>query len=178
MAQALADGTDDYSLTLFYGAKTAADLAFRSRLDALAAQMPGKFKVVYVTEKEEEGCEHGFVNLALVKKYVDGDFTVMMCGPSAMYAFQDKELRAPRSAAETRQERGELRGTVRDAAPAVYDLTVHIGFDTFKVKADAGETLLVAMERAGLKVPSKCPRGRLRFLPQQARCRQILHRRR
>ena len=54
--------------------------------------MPGKFKVVYVTEKEEEGCEHGFVNLALVKKYVDGDFTVMMCGPSAMYAFQDKEL--------------------------------------------------------------------------------------
>ena len=158
MAQALADGTDDYSLTLFYGAKTAADLAFRSRLDALAAQMPGKFKVVYVTEKEEEGCEHGFVNLALVKKYVDGDFTVMMCGPSAMYAFQDKEL-APLGLPLKRVKKEANCVGVRDAAPAVYDLTVHIGFDTFKVKADAGETLLVAMERAGLKVPSKCRAG-------------------
>ena len=36
---------------------------------------------------------------------------------------------------------------------------MHIGFDTYEVPAKSTETLLVAMERAGLRVPSKCRAG-------------------
>lgn len=35
MAQAVADGTDNYALTIFYGARTAEDLIFKKELDAL-----------------------------------------------------------------------------------------------------------------------------------------------
>lgn len=156
MAQAIADGTENFSLTVFYGAKTAADFAFKKELDALVSD---KIKVVYVTSNEEkEGYEHGFVTLDLIKKYVSGDFTVMMCGPAAMYAFADKEL-APLGLPLRRIKKEANCVGVRDVAPAEYTLTVHIGFETYKVKASATETLLVAMERAGLKVPSKCRAG-------------------
>lgn len=65
MAQAIADGTENFSLTVFYGAKTVADFAFKKELDALVSD---KIKVVYVTSNEEkEGYEHGFVTLDLIK---------------------------------------------------------------------------------------------------------------
>ena len=48
---------------------------------------------------------------------------------------------------------------MRDVAPQTYTLTVHIGFETYTVPADARETVLTAMERAGLNVPSKCRAG-------------------
>ena len=90
MAQAIADGTMDCALTLFYGAKTEAELIFKKELDALVSE---KFKVVYVLSDEEKaGYEHGFIGADLIKKYVSGDFTAMLCGPAAMYAFADKEL--------------------------------------------------------------------------------------
>lgn len=156
MAQAIADGTEDFSLTVFYGAKTAADFAFKKEFDAMAND---KIKVVYVTSNEErEGYEHGFVTRNLIEKYVKGDFTVMMCGPAAMYAFADKEL-APLALPLRRVKKEANCVGVRDVAPAEYTVTVHIGFDTYKVKAAASETLLVAMERAGLRVPSKCRAG-------------------
>ena len=82
----------------------------------------------------------------------------MMCGPAAMYAFADKEL-APLGLPLRRIKKEANCVGVRDVAPAEYTLTVHIGFETYKVKASATETLLVAMERAGLKVPSKCRAG-------------------
>lgn len=40
-----------------------------------------------------------------------------------------------------------------------FRLTVRIGFDTFNVPADSRETVLTAMERGGLRVPSKCRAG-------------------
>lgn len=156
MAQAIADGTNDFRLTVFYGAKTTADFAFKKEFDAMASD---KIKVVYVTSNEEkEGYEHGFVTRELIEKYVKGDFTVMMCGPAAMYAFADKEL-APLALPLRRVKKEANCVGVRDVAPAEYEVTVHIGFDTYKIKASASETLLVAMERAGLKVPSKCRAG-------------------
>ena len=40
-----------------------------------------KIRVVYVLSDEQaEGFEHGFITAELIKKYISGDFTVMMCG--------------------------------------------------------------------------------------------------
>ena len=157
LACAIADGTEKLDLTILYGARTSADFALKKELDALAAI--GKIKVVYVTSDEKKaGFEHGFIGRDLITKYADGDFTVMMCGPDAMYAFLDKELAALNIPLRRIKKEPNCVGT-RDVAEKEYKLTVHIGFDTYEVPAKSTETLLVAMERAGLKVPSKCRAG-------------------
>lgn len=156
MAQAIADGTMDCALTLFYGAKTEAELIFKKELDALVSE---KFKVVYVLSDEEKaGYEYGFIGADLIKKYVSGDFTAMLCGPAAMYAFADKELASLGLPLRRIRKEANCVG-VRDVPPQTYTLTVHIGFDTYTVPADARETVLTALERAGLKVPAKCRAG-------------------
>lgn len=156
MAQAIADGTEDFSLTILYGAKTEVDIIFRKELDALVSD---KIKVVYILSNEEkEGFEHGFITSELIKKYVSGDFTVMMCGPGAMYAFADSQLKDFNLPIKRVKKEANCVG-VRDVKDAEYTLTVHIGFETYKVKAQAKETILTAMERAGLQVPSKCRAG-------------------
>ncbi len=156
MAQAIADGTMDCTLTLFYGAKTEAELIFKKELDALVSE---KFKVVYVLSDEEKaGYEHGFIGADLIKKYVSGDFTAMLCGPAAMYAFAGKELASLGLPLRRIKKEANCVG-VRDVPPQTYTLTVHIGFDTYTVPADARETVLTALERAGLKVPAKCRAG-------------------
>ena len=69
MAGSLAEGDEEYSMTLFYGARTAAQLAYKAELDALAARC-GKLKVVYVLSDEEQpGYEKGFVSAALMERY-------------------------------------------------------------------------------------------------------------
>ncbi|HIY96652.1 MAG TPA: iron-sulfur cluster-binding domain-containing protein [Candidatus Borkfalkia excrementigallinarum] len=158
MAQAIADGTENHSLTIFYGAKKESELIFKDELDALAASSD-KINVIYVlSDEDKEGYEHGFIGAQLLNKYVSGDYTVMMCGPAAMYAFADKELATIGILPRRIKKEANCVG-VRDVAEKKYKLTVHIGFDTFTVSADARETILTALERAGLKVPAKCRAG-------------------
>lgn len=156
MAQAIADGTEDFRLTIFYGAKTEKDIIFRSELDKLASE---KIRVIYVlSDEEKEGFEHGFIGAELIQKYVSGDFTVMMCGPQAMYAYADGQLAAFSLPLRRVKKEANCVG-VRDVKPQTFTLTVHIGFETFSVPADARETVLTAMERAGLHVSAKCRAG-------------------
>lgn len=156
MAQAVADGTNRHKLTIFYGARTESDLIFKKELDTLVSD---KVKVVYVlSDEKKEGYESGFIGAELLQKYVSGDYTVMMCGPQAMYAFADKELASLGLPLRRIKKEANCVG-LRDAEAKSYTLTVHIGFDTYTVPADARETILTALEREGLKVPSKCRAG-------------------
>ncbi len=156
MAQAIADGTEDFNLTILYGVEKEEDLIFRKQLDDLCSD---KIKVVYVLHGEKkEGYEHGFITKEIIEKYVSGDFTVMMCGPGGMYEFVSKELEAWHLPLRRVKKEANCVG-VRDVQDAEYDLTVHIGFDTYTVRASANETILTAMERAGLSVPAKCRAG-------------------
>ena len=81
-----------------------------------------------------------------------------MCGPQAMYDFADKQLKKLGLSGKFVRKESNCTG-VRDVEPKEYPLTVHIRDEVFKVKASACETLLTAMERAGLNVPAKCRAG-------------------
>ena len=156
MAQAIADGTETCRLTLLYGAKKEEDLIFRTELDALQSD---RFRVIYVlSDEKREGYEHGFIGADLIRAHASGDFTVMMCGPGAMYAFVDRELQS--FGLERRRVKKEANcvGT-RDVKDATYRLTVHICDQRYEIPASSRETVLVAMERAGLRVPAKCRAG-------------------
>lgn len=157
MAQAISEGVEDFKLILLYGAKTEKDIAFKEQLDSLVSD---KFKVVYVLsdEKKNDKYESGFITKELIAKYAPEKFTVMACGPQAMYAFLDKQL-SSMGIGGKRVKKEANCVSARDVKKAEYNITVHIRDNVYTVKADSRETVLVAMERAGLKVPSKCRAG-------------------
>lgn len=160
MAGSLADGDEPYSMILFYGARTAAQLAYRSELDALAARCGG-LKVVYVLSDEEQpGCEKGFVSAELMKKYTNlTDSTFFLCGPQAMYDFVEKELAPLRLPQKAVHHDATCCGDLSLENAGEFKLTVHMRDEVYFISAKENETLLTAMERAGLNAPNKCRAG-------------------
>lgn len=160
MASSLADGDEDYQMTLFYGARTADQLAYRTELDQLTARCKG-LKVVYVLSDEERpGCEKGFVTAKLMEQYADvAASTFFLCGPQAMYDFVEKEL-APYGLPKKAVHRDAgCCGDLSVENPAKFTLTVHMRDEVYTIPAMQNETLLTAMERASLNAPNKCRAG-------------------
>ena len=159
MAKAIDEGTEDFEMTLLYGARTEADLVFRSDFDAIAARCP-KVKVVYVlSEEQKEGFEAGFITAELIKKYAGAEqFSIYAVGPGAMCDFLDREL--PKLGLAQKFIRMERTEDVCDAGEVKdYTLTVHYRDELHTIPARSDETVLTAFERAGLAVNNKCRVG-------------------
>ena len=159
MAKAIDEGTENFEMTLLYGARTEADLVFRADFDAIAARNP-KFKVVYIlSEEKKEGFESGFISAELIKKYAGAEpYSIYVVGPGAMCDFLDKEL--PKLGLAQKYIRMERTEDVYDAGAAKeYTLTVHYRDEVHTIKARSDETVLTAFERAGLAVNNKCRVG-------------------
>ena len=97
MANAIADGDEDFELTLLYGSRDAKNILFKEELDELCEKCD-KIKVVHVLSAQKgrcpKGMEKGFITAELIEKYAPADekYSVFLCGPQQMYAFVDKEL--------------------------------------------------------------------------------------
>ena len=159
MAKAIDEGTEDFEMTLLYGARTEADLVFRDDFDAIAARCP-KVKVVYVlSEEQKEGFEAGFITAELIKKYAGAEqFSIYAVGPGAMCDFLDREL--PKLGLAQKFIRMERTEDVCDAGEVKdYTLTVHYRDELHTIPARSDETVLTAFERAGLAVNNKCRVG-------------------
>ena len=169
MACAIADGIEDFDLTILYGNRTRESILLRDELDAVAARSNGRVKIVHVLSDEEvEGYEHGFITAELIRKYAgEGDYSLFLCGPKAMYAFADTQIAAlglPRRRAR-KEVYGDYGDPARDtaypaaAAGKTYAITVTIRGETQTVSCRADQTLLSAMEQADIKAPSRCRSG-------------------
>ena len=169
LARAICDGIEDFELTLLYGSRTEEDILFRGELDELARVCP-KFKVVHVLSDEEKpGFEHGFVTAELIKKYApaEGEYSVFLCGPEAMYRFLRPEidkLGLPerlfrRKLIDVTKTPWECEGYTQDCRGKSYSVTVKQGPQSWTIPAAADEPVLVAIERAGIKAPSRCRAG-------------------
>lgn len=159
MAKAIDEGTEDFEMTLLYGARTEADLVFRADFDAIAARCP-KVKVVYVlSEEQKEGFEAGFITAELIKKYAGAEqFSIYAVGPGAMCDFLNREL--PKLGLAQKFIRMERTEDVCDAGEVKdYTLTVHYRDELHTIPARSDETVLTAFERAGLAVNNKCRVG-------------------
>ena len=169
MASAIADGVEDFNLTILYGSRTADSILLKNELEEVASRSGGKVKVVHVLSHEQaEGYEHGFLTAELIAKYApQGDYSVFLCGPKAMYAFADGEL--AKLNLKRRRIRKELAGEYgdptadaaypADAAGKTYNITVLIRGESQTVPCRADQTLLDALEKAGIRAPSHCRSG-------------------
>ena len=167
MAQAIADGTEDFDLTILFGSRTKEQILFKDELDALAEKCD-KIHVVHVLSDEEaEGFEQGFITADLIKKYAKEPYSVFVCGPEAMYRFLKGEL--DKLGLPKKNIRCEMLGVTKKIAdvegfPAEakgkeFSITVKQGAEEYKIKAAAEEPILVAIERAGIVAPSRCRSG-------------------
>lgn len=158
MAKSQLEKDEDYEMILFYGAKTVNDLAYKQELDEFAKK---GIKVVYVLSNEKvDGYEHGFINKELIEKYIDiKSSTIFMCGPSAMYDFLLKEFKPLNLPIKAIHKDASCCGDLEISNAKTYKLTVRVRDEKYVIDANENETLLVAMERAGINVPNKCRAG-------------------
>jgi ferredoxin-NADP reductase len=169
MACAIATGIEDFRLTILYGSRTRENILLKDELDAVAARSDGKVKVVHVLSDEEaDGFEHGFLSADIIKKYTpSGDYSIFMCGPREMYDYEDGEIE--KLGLKRRRVRRELFGEFGDPARDTaypeaeagksYQLTVDVFGEQKTVSCRSSQTLLSAMEDAGIDAPSHCRSG-------------------
>ena len=168
MAYAIRDGLEDFDLTILFGSRTAEGIVYKKELDEVCAAC-SKVHVVHVlSDEEREGYEHGFITADLIKKYGgDGEYSIFMCGPQAMYNFLDGEI--AKLGLRRKFVRRELFGAIKDpwnqpGYPAEmrgrsFRLKVIKYGEEFDITASADEPLLTAIERAGITAPSRCRSG-------------------
>ena len=159
MMKSLEENSDDFNLTLIYGARTRKDLI----IDYKDVKSDKVKLVIVLSHEEAEGYEHGFITSELLAKYVPSSYSVFMCGPDAMYKFVKGEFaKLGVSEYNIRQEHNSI-GNREVSDPRTFNLTVHMRDKVYNVPALENETLLAAMERAGIKAPSRCKSGSCGF---------------
>ncbi len=169
MARSIVEGNLPVNLTLFYGSNKKQDIIYLEEMEQLAASSNGAVKIVHIlAEEEAEGFEHGFISAALLRKYVNvDDCSFFICGPQAMYEHLSTEIAGLkiRNKFIRRELFGEIKnikavkGYPAGAVSENYSVKVHIGSQVKVIDADPSESLLVALERAGLCPPSACRSG-------------------
>ncbi len=169
MAKAICEGIEDFNLTLLYGCCKECDILFKKELEEIEKASGGKIKIVYIlSEEEKKGYEQGFITADIIKKYAPKDkYSVFICGPQVMYDFVLKEL--TKLKLEEKFIRRELFGEIKmidkekgypqKAFGKVLKLTVNTIDGSVVIDARADESILVALERAGIAAPSKCRSG-------------------
>lgn len=169
MALAIADGTEDFELTVLYGSRSREDILFGDVLEDCEKRSGGKVKIVHVLSNEEiDGYEHGFLTQELIKKYMgSGQCSIFICGPQVMYEFLMKEIKGLNL--ETKWIRRELFGASKtpwklpgypvEHQGKQYEVKLVQCGKEYTFSASADESLLTAIERAGIPSPAHCRSG-------------------
>ena len=178
MAKSIADGTLDIDLTLFYGSNTINEIIFLREFEKLEKVSKGRLKVVHVlSEEKADGFEYGFITGDLIRKHADlNGSSFFICGPQVMYQFLRKEI--GNLGLRKKAVRWELFGEIKNVdkvtgypmekADGSFKVLVHMGDNIQRIPASARESVLTALERAGMNPPSICRSGVCGF------CRSLL----
>jgi Na+-transporting NADH:ubiquinone oxidoreductase subunit NqrF len=158
----------DRVVYLFYGNKTLEEAVFHEDLLALSARFENIFYIP-VLENPPKGYNGagGLITGALLKHTLGNlaDKTFYLCGPQGMYDFCVSELEG--LGISNRRIRREVYGAPRDIfehpgwpqevkAGDVFNVRVN---GTKTVKAKAGDSLMAALEKGRVVVPSLCRSG-------------------
>lgn len=168
MVKAVLEGSEDFRIDLIYSARKEKELLFREELDG-AAGTDERISVRYVLSDEEKaGYGTGFITKDMVAQAAqDGEpYSVFICGPQKMYRYLDGELKG----LDLRKKyvRRELFGEIRDLSDEEdyvrpdadeFTLTVSQNGQRTAIRCRRDESLLCAMERAGIAAPSRCRSG-------------------
>lgn len=166
MAKEVKNGTLDIDLTILYGSVSSDDIVLKDELATCECDKVHVVNVLSGDEPDWQG-ERGFLSAELIKKYSDGDVSYFICGPQAMYLYLREELK--KLEIPQRRIRFEVFGTPKNIAafagfPAeagdkTFSLTVVRGIHEDVIPAKATESIVTALERAGIRIETSCRSG-------------------
>ena len=171
LANAIADGDEDFRMILLYGSRTEDAILYKAEFDRLAKD--DRIQVVHVLSDEENpGFEHGFISADLIREYAPAGepYSVFVCGPQGMYRFVDQEIE--KLGLARKYVRHELFGEVHDARTqdgypgtdlTTVKITVSIRDTTRTVTGSVYDTILQTLEKNGITVPTSCRSGECGF---------------
>ncbi len=171
LANAIADGDEDFRMILLYGSRTEDAILYKAEFDRLAKD--DRIQVVHVLSDEEKpGFEHGFICADLIREYAPAGepYSVFVCGPQGMYRFVDREIE--KLGLARKYVRHELFGEVHDARTqdgypgtdlSTVKITVSIRDTTRTVTGSVCDTILQTLEKNGITVPTSCRSGECGF---------------
>ena len=176
MANAIADGDEDFEMTLLYGSRNKDVIIFKDELDEVSAKCD-KVKVVHVlsdkgADVSGEGFEAGFITADLIKKYAPDNepYSVFICGPQQMYDFLNEELK--KLNLEKKYIRHEMFGEFHNPktqadypndVPETVSITVTIQDVTQTVTGSSNDSVLQILEKNGISAPARCRSGECGF---------------
>jgi ferredoxin-NADP reductase len=175
MANAIADGDEDFEMTLLYGSRNYDCILFREELAELEKKCD-KIKVVHVlsekTKRGVKGLEKGFITAELIQKYApkDEDYSVFLCGPQQMYDFVDKELE--KIGLPKKYIRHEMFGEFHNPStqpdypagiPEKIKITVTVQDKTYIVFGKSEDSVMQILEKSEISVPARCRSGECGF---------------
>jgi ferredoxin-NADP reductase len=156
--------------TILYGAEREEELVFRSELEALAASFPEQFRVHFLLAEPNPGWrgETGLLTAGLIRRLTDSgdEKSFFISGPPGMHRHLAEELAGfglPQGRIRS-EACGEEQVALRSDFPAAaagqtFTLLVSRGGSRHSIPARGDETVLSALERAGLAPPSQCRSG-------------------
>ncbi|MBQ3878697.1 MAG: iron-sulfur cluster-binding domain-containing protein, partial [Oscillospiraceae bacterium] len=170
MAKEIYNGTMDAELTILYGSVASNDIILKDELAALESDRVHVVNVLSGDEPDWTG-ERGFLSAELIKKYTKGDTSYFICGPQVMYRFLREEIK--KLDVPARRVRFEVFGQAKDITAfagypvekkdETYTVTVVRGIHKDEISAKANESLVVALERAGIRIETACRSGECGF---------------
>lgn len=166
--RAIAEGTEDFELTLLYGSRREDEILFEEELAGLERSCD-RIRVIHVlSDEEKQGYRHGFITKEMINEVLDKDSSIFVCGSHGMYDFIEKEtekLGLPKRRIRF-DAYGQYKLTDRDREYTdryqgkTFEVTVVTADGVSqKIPARFDEPILVALERAGIRAPSKCRSG-------------------
>lgn len=171
-------------ITLLYGVTDPAEIIFRSEWEALAQEHADRFRFIPVCSDDHRGAatseawsgERGFLSADLIRDVVTDvkATSFFICGPEAMHRYLETELAtlelrpkqvrrenfggAGPAPAPAGREAGSTRQTAENEQVTI-SVRVRGTSDDAVIPAKRSETVLVALERAGLNPPAMCRSG-------------------
>ena len=167
LAGAILDGIVDCNLTVFYSVRTYEDIIFKNEIEEINKKSKKVKFMITLTREEKEGYLNGHLTKEMLEPFIKEFNTVLMCGPKNLYRSMNEilnEFNIPRKSVHYENFFVEYEPTEK----ITYNIKVVMKDKVEETTCKNDETLLVAMERAGIPAPSLCRVGECGY------CRSIL----
>ena len=175
MANAIADGDEDFEMTLLYGSRNMDNILFKEELEELEEKCD-KIKVIHFLSdkyaKIPRGARKGLIDAKRIKQIAPKDepYSIFICGPQQMYEYLDKELEKLKL--EKKYIRHEMFGEFHNPQtqedypadiPEEVTIKVTIQDETYTVTGKTTDSIVQTLEKNGIAPPVRCRSGECGF---------------
>ncbi len=165
MAREIKNGKLDIDLTIIHGSALPNEIFLKEELESCLCD---KVKIIDVISNDSSYVgEKGFINKNVIEKYSNDESTYFVCGPQKMQDLirnELKELNIPNKRTHfdfygSIKDLYSLPDYPKDVEGKTFSLRVVRGLEEKEIKANANESIAVALERAGIKIHTGCRSG-------------------